>query len=96
MKNRNDNDVQFTGYDNLKLELSLKNDSLLLYSATTKAERRRVAMDIPVEFVYFELPNDAGELLGVNLVPDNGSLIEMNDKWIEELGKSVSKEELEK
>lgn len=96
MKNMNDGDVQFKGYDNLKLELSMKSDSLLLYSATAKAERRGVTMDMPVEFVYLELPNNAGELLGVNLIPENGSLVEMNDKWIEEISKSVSKEELEK
>lgn len=53
-------------------------------------------MDMPVEFVYLELPNNAGELLGVNLIPENGSLVEMNDKWIEEISKSVSKEELKK
>ncbi len=97
LKNDNDSNLIVKGYDNLKLELSARSDSLMLYSAIIKTESDNgIEASIPVEFIYFEFPDDNGEVLSVNFVSENGSLIDTNDKIIENVGKSVSEEEFKK
>lgn len=97
LKNDNDSNLIVKGYDNLKLEFSTRSDSIMLYSATIKTESDNgIESGIPIEFIYFEFPDDNGEVLSVNFVSKNGSLIDTNDEIIENVGKNISKGEFEK
>lgn len=80
--------VKFTGYKDLKLEVAIRHDSIMIYSAKASGITKGAEINFPIEIVYCELPESGGELLGINLVPQNESIIEMTDKMIKDLATS--------
>lgn len=90
LKNDNlDKEIVFSEYKNLKLELSSRNDSLLVYSAIVEGMNGKMKIETPVEFVYLEMPDNTGEILGVNLISSNNeSIIDAVDRIINEMSKS--------
>lgn len=78
-----DGGLEIKSYSNIKKIYSSKADSILIYSIDVVANNSKTEISMPIEFYYLVLPENGGELAGINLLFETGSIMDLVDKMID-------------
>ena len=67
-----DGKLEIKSYSNIKKIYSSKADSILIYSIDIVANNGKTDVAMPIEFYYLVLPENGGEIAGINLLYETG------------------------
>lgn len=88
-----DGKLEIKSYSNIKKIYSSKADSILIYSIDIVTNNGNTDVAMPIEFYYLVLPENGGEIAGINLLCETGSILKVADEMVDVIPKEQQKDD---
>lgn len=77
-----DGGLRIKSFSNIKKLYSSKSDSILIYSMDIVTNNGKTEVTMPIEYYYLVLPENGGELAGINLLYETGSIMDLAEEMV--------------